>query len=141
MDGHEVEVTPAQFRDGAGVARTHDVDDVTTVGRGEHGRDNARAKSGADDADSKRGRHSPTAPGPRSAGTVSRWRCARKKCPSGPMLNANATVPIPTFPPRTHPAASAASSSTVRTAHSWNPLAARPVIRPSRGPGPSPAPM
>ena len=78
MDGHQVEVTPAQLGDGGGVTRAHDVDDVKAVGRGEHGRDDARAKAGADDADTQRDRHSPTAPGPRSAGTLSRWRCARK---------------------------------------------------------------
>ena len=51
MDGHEVEVTPAQLGDGGGIARAHDVDDLTAVGLGEHRRDDARAKAGPDDAD------------------------------------------------------------------------------------------
>ncbi len=59
----------------------------------------------------------------------------------GPMLTAYSTVPIPTVPPSSHPAASTLSSIQVRTRRSEWPRRAMPVIRPSRGPGPRPAPM
>src|SRR5215510_1553612 len=112
MDRYEIEVPPAELGD-------------------------ACSEPGADDADAGRGRHSPTVPGAKSAGASVAPRCRweMKKWPRGPMLKAKSTVPTPTLPPRTHPTARAVSSSRVRTAHSGNPLAAMPVIRPSRGPG------
>src|SRR6267378_364969 len=50
-------------------------------------------------------------------------------------------VPIPTVPPSSQPARSTVTSIQVRTTRSECPRAARPVISPSRGPGPRPAPM
>lgn len=64
-----------------------------------------------------------------------------KNCASGPMAAANNTVPTPTVPPSSQPAASTTSSMPVRVRRSDRPVRAdRPVIRPSRGPGPRPAP-
>src|SRR5579884_169516 len=63
------------------------------------------------------------------------------KCASGPIARAYSTVPTPTVPPRSQPVASTVSSIPVRTTRIECPRAASPVIRPSRGPGPSPAPM
>ena len=57
------------------------------------------------------------------------------------MPTAYSAVPIPTVPPSSHPVASTLSSMDVRTRRSEWPRRAKPVIRPSRGPGPSPAPM
>jgi hypothetical protein len=57
------------------------------------------------------------------------------------MLTAYTTVPIPTVPPSSHPASSTVPSMPVRTTRIECPRAAMPVISPSRGPGPSPAPM
>ena len=51
------------------------------------------------------------------------------------MAAAKSSVPIPTLPPRAQPAARAVTSSPVRTSHSGCPLAARPVMSPSWGPG------
>jgi hypothetical protein len=79
MYGHEVEVPAAQLGDVTRVARADDVDYVAALGRREHRCDDAGTEAGADDADPHSARHSPTAPGPRSAGTFSRCRCARKK--------------------------------------------------------------
>ena len=50
--------------------------------------------------------HSAAVPGPRSGSSTAvapRCRRARKKWPSGPIENANSTVPIPTSPPSTQP--------------------------------------
>ena len=47
-------------------------------------------------------------------------------------------VPTPTVPPRSHPAASTVTSIAVRTTRIEWPRAAKPVITPSRGPGPRP---
>jgi hypothetical protein len=64
-----------------------------------------------------------------------------KNCASGPMATANRTVPTPTVPPSNQPAPSRTTSMPVRVARNDHPLrAANPVINPSRGPGPSPAP-
>ena len=60
---------------------------------------------------------------------------------TGPMATANQTVPTPTVPPSSQPAARADSSMPVRAIHGGTPRSASPVITPSRGPGPSPAPM
>ncbi len=58
------------------------------------------------------------------------------------MLTANSTVPTPTVPPSSHPIASTVSSMHTRTSRSERPVRrARPVISPSRGPGPNRAPM
>jgi hypothetical protein len=57
------------------------------------------------------------------------------------MLTAYSTVPIPTVPPSSHPAASTLSSMDVRTRRSEWPRSAMPVIQAVPGPGPSPAPM
>ena len=62
-------------------------------------------------------------------------------CASGPIPSAYTTVPTPTVPPSSQPVASTVSSMPVRTTRIEWPRAARPVIRPSRGPGPRPAPM
>jgi hypothetical protein len=71
--------------------------------------------------------------------TVSRLR---KNWTLGPMVRAKASVPMPTDPPRIQPVVSAVTSSPVRTSRiDPTPRAASPVISPSRGPGPSPAPM
>jgi len=48
---------------------------------------------------------------------------------------------MPTVPPSSQPTASTAASIRVRTRRMGQPWPARPVISPSRGPGPSPAPM
>jgi len=50
-------------------------------------------------------------------------------------------VPTPTVPPSSHPAARTMSSMAVRTTRTEWPRAASPVISPSLGPGPRPAPM
>lgn len=60
----------------------------------------------------------------------------------GPIPKAYSTVPTPTVPPRTHPTARTTTSMLVRTNRTDSPVrATNPVIRPSRGPGPMPAPM
>src|SRR5439155_16596774 len=64
-----------------------------------------------------------------------------KKWTSGPMLTAYRSVPTPTVPPSSHPAARTRSSMDVRAIRIEIPRSASPVMRPSRGPGPSPAPM
>ncbi|EPH46668.1 hypothetical protein STRAU_0282 [Streptomyces aurantiacus JA 4570] len=57
------------------------------------------------------------------------------------MANAYSTVPAPTLPPSSQPTASTVTSIRVRTNRMERPVApARPVIRPSRGPGPQRAP-
>src|SRR5581483_5698450 len=75
---------------------------------------------------------------------TSRVRETSQKDPStaGPMSAANATVPIPTRPPRRNPTTSTDASSTART----TPIRARVRSEPtsiseSRGPAPSAAPM
>jgi hypothetical protein len=50
-------------------------------------------------------------------------------------------VPMPAVPPSATPVPRTVSSIAVRTARSEWPRAARPVISPSRGPGPKRAPM
>src|SRR6202008_4934790 len=61
---------------------------------------------------------------------------------SGPIASAYTTVPTPTVPPSSQPVASTASSMPVRITRTDTPVrATRPVIRPSRGPGPSRTPM
>ena len=57
------------------------------------------------------------------------------------MHSAYATVPMPTEPPSSTPATSTVTSIAVRTTRTEWPRWARPVISPSRGPGPRPAPM
>jgi len=58
------------------------------------------------------------------------------------MLTANSTVPTPTVPPSSQPIASTVSSMQTRTRRRERPVRrARPVISPSRGPGPKRAPM
>ncbi len=65
-----------------------------------------------------------------------------KTCASGPMDTANTSVPTPTEPPSSQPVPSTVTSMTVRTTRIEPPLrATKPVISPSRGPGPSRAPM
>lgn len=60
----------------------------------------------------------------------------------GPIPKAYNTVPTPTVPPRSHPVARTAISMLVRTSLTDRPVrATSPVISPSRGPGPMPAPM
>ena len=61
---------------------------------------------------------------------------------SGPIATAKATVPMPTVPPSSQPTASTVSSRQVRVSRMDRPVRrARPVISPSRGPGPKWAPM
>src|SRR5262249_47616138 len=62
-------------------------------------------------------------------------------CASGPIDSAYTSVPMPTVPPRSQPVTSTVTSMLVRTTRIEWPRAASPVIRPSRGPGPRPAPM
>ncbi|MGH3202309.1 MAG: hypothetical protein ACRDP5_09730 [Streptosporangiaceae bacterium] len=50
-------------------------------------------------------------------------------------------MPTPTVPPSSQPTSSTVASIAVRTTRSEWPRAAKPVINPSRGPGPRPAPM
>lgn len=57
------------------------------------------------------------------------------------MPNAYNTVPTPTVPPRSQPTVSTVASIDVRTSRTECPRAAMPVVSPSRGPAPSPAPM
>ena len=58
------------------------------------------------------------------------------------MRNANASVPIPTVPPRNQPMTSTVISTVPRASQIGQPnRALMPVIRPSRGPGPNRAPM
>jgi hypothetical protein len=58
------------------------------------------------------------------------------------MPNAYSTVPTPTVPPSSQPAASTVASIDVRISRTESPVRmTRPVINPSRGPGPSAAPM
>jgi hypothetical protein len=64
-----------------------------------------------------------------------------KKCDSGPMATAYSSVPTPIVPPSSQPTDITLSSKPVRTTLTEWPRAASPVIKPSRGPGPSPAPM
>jgi transcriptional regulator with XRE-family HTH domain len=61
---------------------------------------------------------------------------------SGPIRRANASVPKPTLPPSSQPITSTVTSIAMRTIQMGRPVRlCRPVIRPSRGPGPSWAPM
>jgi hypothetical protein len=63
-------------------------------------------------------------------------------CASGPIASAKATVPTPTVPPSSHPVTRTVSSMPVRTTRTERPVRrTRPVISPSRGPGPNAAPM
>ena len=56
---------------------------------------------------------------------------------AGPIPSAKTTVPIPTFPPRNQPASTTVSSMTARRGATGAPVTlCRPVINPSRGPGP-----
>jgi hypothetical protein len=58
------------------------------------------------------------------------------------MASAYATVPTPTEPPSAKPTASTVTSIPVRTSLMDRPVrACRPVISPSRGPGPNRAVM
>jgi hypothetical protein len=58
------------------------------------------------------------------------------------MPNAYNTVPTPTVPPSSQPTASTVASIDVRTSRTESPVrTTSPVISPSRGPGPSAAPM
>ncbi len=60
----------------------------------------------------------------------------------GPISRAKARVPTPTLPPSHQPSSSTLPSIRLRTFQIGQPVrACRPVIRPSRGPGPSLAPM
>ena len=68
-------------------------------------------------------------------------RLGRIRSTSGPIETANTAVPIPIAPPSSTPIASTVTSMPVRATLIDGPRRARPVIRPSRGPGPSPAPM
>src|SRR6266498_281477 len=88
------------------------------------------------------------APGPRRClgesfplTTRPRDRTGILRCASGPMLTAYRRVPMPTVPPSRNPASSTVSSIAVRTTRMECPRLASPTMRPSRGPGPSPAPM
>ena len=55
----------------------------------------------------------------------------------GPIPKANITVPIPTVPPKVHPAAITMNSRPLLTqAMGKSVTLCRPVIRPSLGPGP-----
>ena len=65
----------------------------------------------------------------------------RKNCTSGPMPRANTAVPTPMAPPSAMPMTSTVTSIAVRANRIEMPRSAKPVIKPSRGPGPSPAPM
>ena len=66
----------------------------------------------------------------------------RNSCTLGPIVRANTTVPRPTEPPSDQPTTRTLTSSAVRTARiEPTPLPAKPVMSPSRGPGPRPAPM
>jgi hypothetical protein len=60
---------------------------------------------------------------------------------SGPIATAYSSVPTPTVPPSAQPAANTPSSMLVRTTRMEWPRLASPVVSPSRGPGPRPAPM
>ncbi len=58
------------------------------------------------------------------------------------MATAKTTVPTPTTPPSAQPIATTVTSSAVRTSQiGWPVRACRPVISPSRGPGPKCAPI
>ena len=58
------------------------------------------------------------------------------------MASAKTTVPMPTVPPNSQPTSSTVSSMPVRHSRIERPVTrARPVISPSRGPGPRCAPM
>src|SRR5438270_2251735 len=70
-----------------------------------------------------------------------REKNGRNTCASGPIDTAYSTVPTPTVPPRSQPITTTLTSSDVRTTRIECPRFASPVIRPSRGPGPRPAPM
>ena len=60
---------------------------------------------------------------------------------SGPIDSAKTSVPIPTVPPSSQPPVSALTSIAIRAAPTGAPVTrCSPVIRPSRGPGPSAAP-
>src|SRR5690606_33997944 len=69
-------------------------------------------------------------------------RRRRKNWVGMPTPSANTTVPMPNTPPSAMPATSTLTSIPVRTSRIDQPVRrARPVINPSRGPGPSCAPM
>ena len=57
------------------------------------------------------------------------------------MPTAKTKVPIPMEPPNDIPAITTTISNIVRAIRTLTPRSARPIINPSRGPGPSPAPM
>src|SRR5690606_1871192 len=60
----------------------------------------------------------------------------------GPTSSAKASVPMPTWPPSSQPTVSTVTSMPVRTIQSFQPQRLwMPVMSPSRGPGPSRAPM
>ena len=143
MDGHEVEVAAAQLGDGGRVACAHDVDHFAALGRREHGRDDAGTEAGADDADPHvRVAHSPTAPGPRSGRDAFQMQMREEEVTERTDAEREHDGPDPDVPAEDPTRRRARRArARVRTAHSGNPLAAMPVIRPSRGPGPRPAPM
>ena len=73
------------------------------------------------------------------SGTVS---SGRNTWTIGPMATAYNTVPTPTTPPSNHPTSSTVTSIDVRTTRMLRPVRrTRPVMRPSRGPGPNWLPM
>src|ERR1700737_4792763 len=102
---HEVETgAAAQLVDRGVVTRGDDVDDFASLRCGERRRDDTRTEPGADHADAHAGGHSPSAAsGSGSVASTPRWKRARKKWPSGPIANANSTVPPPTLPPTAPP--------------------------------------
>ncbi len=64
-----------------------------------------------------------------------------KYCTTGPIPRAKTAVPSPAVPPRAMPARSTVASMIVRVALTLRPYRDSPIISPSRGPVPSPAPM
>ena len=101
----------------SGVTRRHDVDHCAPGRRREHRRHHPRAEAGPDHADPHDGHSANVASGSGSSTPTPRWNRCRKKCPSGPIPNANTAVPTPTVPPSAAPNASAVSSSSIRTIH------------------------
>jgi len=74
-----------------------------------------------------------------SSGTV---KIGRNTCTTGPINTAYKIVPRPTTPPISQPTTSTVSSMLVRTNRKLRPVRrTKPVIRPSRGPGPNWLPM
>jgi linoleoyl-CoA desaturase len=79
---------------------------------------------------------------PLTVGDTSTRTSGRNTCTIGPIVTAYSTVPMPTVPPSTKPTASTVTSMTVRQSRTLRPVRrTRPSHRPSRGPGPSAAPM